>query len=241
MNQGGDHMIREDFVSLYQSLREKEERVFSDSALWQLPEVEATHPHFAEWQLRKTSAKRLILWLIRKKSPLDILEIGCGNGWLSHQLAAIPGSRVTGTDINSFETEQAKRVFASKSNLNFIHGEASPALFKGRKFDIILFASAMQYFESVGETIGNARSMLKSHGEIHIMDSPFYREDQREEARQRSIRYYESLGFSEMSRYYFHHSYDELKGIQFRLLYDPGKMIHRLKGNRNPFPWICIQ
>ena len=68
---------------MYLASRKKENRIYSDEQVVQLPFIEPTHIHYHEWQVRKRSALRLIHYLEKKNKPLSILEIGCGNGWLS--------------------------------------------------------------------------------------------------------------------------------------------------------------
>ena len=82
------------FEEQYLSLRQKEGRLYSDTELFNLPEIPRDHLHYAEWQIRKESAKRLRNYFEKRSSLIKILEIGCGNGWLSHQLAEISGSEI---------------------------------------------------------------------------------------------------------------------------------------------------
>src|SRR6187549_447683 len=74
---------------LYIALREKEGRLVSDEELLQLPEVSLFHIHLKEWRIRKKSCEHLINYVAKKNRPLKSLEIGCGNGWLSNQLAGV--------------------------------------------------------------------------------------------------------------------------------------------------------
>ena len=241
MNSSGQHITQVDFETLYTQLREKEGRIHPDEEVAQLPMVSPAHPHYKEWLIRKDSSQKLVSWLKKKKKPLDMLEIGCGNGWLSHKLSTIPRSMVIGTDINFSEIQQAARVFQHAPNLHFIYTYAEPGIFKEKRFDIVIFAAAIQYFESFPETIKNALNWLKQDGEIHILDSPFYSAMEVSPARQRSRDYYESKGFPGMIDYYFHHSFEELKKFNYEILYQPGKLIKRFTGNKNPFPWIVIR
>ena len=121
MTQTGYHIVNPDFETLYIRLRRQERRIYSDEELIDLPNIQTTHPHYKEWQLRKHSSEKLFSYLKRKNKSLDILEIGCGNGWLSHRLSIIPGGKVIGTDINFTEIQQAARVFQHIPNLHFIH------------------------------------------------------------------------------------------------------------------------
>jgi ubiquinone/menaquinone biosynthesis C-methylase UbiE len=237
----GPHTATVDFESLYIKLRESEGRIYSDEQVASFPNITDTHPHYKEWVIRKESSQKLLRWLKKKKKHVDILEIGCGNGWLSHQLATIPSSMVIGTDINFYEIQQAARVFQNISNLHFVFTYGNPELFKEKRFDVVIFAAAIQYFESFQDTIQKALSWLRNDGEIHILDSPFYSGSELLAARQRSCDYYESIGFKEMADYYFHHVYDDLNEFNYRILYQPAKLMTRLTGNKNPFPWIIIR
>ena len=235
------HNSPEIFETLYIQLREKEGRVYPDEQVAVLPDISPTHPHYKEWLMRKESSQKLLSWLKKKKKPLDILEIGCGNGWLSNQLAAISSSMVIGTDINFSEIQQAARVFQYTSNLHFIYTYGEPEIFKEKRFNVIIFAAAIQYFESFHDTIQKALTCLRDDGEIHILDSPFYTRMELMAARRRSRDYYESKGFPGMANYYFHHSFDDIKKFNYRFLYQPGKLVTRITGNKNPFPWIAIR
>jgi len=234
-----------DFISAfgkqYISLRKKEGRLFTDQEVASLPEITATNNLKKEWDIRKASCARLISHLSRKRRPLAILEIGCGNGWLSNQISKIKDVVVTGMDINSFELEQGARVFGKKANLDFVFGDLSDETFKGRVFDIIVFAASIQYFPSLDRIIRMALEHLKWEGEIHILDSHFYKENQLKDARQRSSRYFIELGFKEMNEFYFHHSLDGLTNYNYKFLFDPNKVANKIFRRNYRFHWICIQ
>ena len=235
------HSAAVDFETLYIKLREKEGRLYSDDQVARLPDISNTHVHSNEWIIRKESSQKLVRWLKKKKKAVDILEIGCGNGWLAHRLATIPSSMVIGTDINFFEIQQAARVFQNNSNLHFIYTSGNPDVFKENRFDVVIFAASIQYFESFPDIIQTTLTWLRNDGEIHILDSPFYSEMELLAAKQRSRDYYKSNGFPGMADYYFHHSFDDLKKFNCRIMYQPGKLMTRLTGNKNPFPWIVIR
>jgi len=235
------HIISGDFEKLYMQLREKEGRVYSDKEVVTLPDLYETHPHYSEWRMRKQSCQKLISYLHKQQTPLKILEVGCGNGWLAHQLADVPGSKVIGTDINFTELQQAAKVFKELPNLHFIYTDIESGLFEERQFDIIVFAASIQYFSSLNKIIGESMRLLKPNGEIHIIDSHFYSLTELNAAKQRSLLYYQSAGFPELADWYFHHSFDELRQFDYSTLYDPQSVFNRFLQNKNPFPWIRIQ
>jgi 2-polyprenyl-3-methyl-5-hydroxy-6-metoxy-1,4-benzoquinol methylase len=236
-----ENIIHNQFEKLYIQVREKEGRIYPDELVATLPETSLEHAHYQEWQMRKQSEQRLTSYLQRKQGPLKILEVGCGNGWLSHRLATIHNSSVIGTDINFTEIQQAARVFQDVPNLHFIYGHIGQGLFEEKQFDIIVFAASIQYFSSFQEIIGLSKQLLHDNGEIHIIDSHLYSLAELSTARQRSLLYYEAAGFPEMKDFYFHHCLDDLEQHDYSLLYDPNTLFNKFLKNKNPFPWIRIR
>jgi hypothetical protein len=86
---------------------------------------------------------------------------------------------------------------------------------------------------------------LRQEGEIHVLDSPLYRDQDVESAVERSREYYSKLGFPEMAKQYFHHTFSPLKVFCPTILYEPHSSLLKLKHFLNkadsPFPWLSIQ
>ncbi|MDR3678964.1 MAG: class I SAM-dependent methyltransferase [Flavipsychrobacter sp.] len=227
------------FEELYINAREKEQRIYTDAQLLLLPDIAPSHPHYKEWLVRKHSSVRLIKYLKSKRRPLSILEIGCGNGWLSARLSEIENATVTGLDINQAELTQASTVF-KKSNLQFIYGNIADNIFPAQKFDVVVFAASLQYFPSL--TIFNSIfPILCPQGAIHIIDTPFYKPGLVAAARERTRAYYTALHVPEMADRYYHHSVDELKKMDHTFLYDPNSFINKLLKRNHPFPWVVVR
>ena len=228
------------FEQMYQKVREKEKRNYTDEEVANLPDIAPHHPFHKEWQLRAFSCNKQIEYLKNMNRPLEILEVGCGNGWLSAKLADMLQASVTGIDINSPELEQAKKVFGKKENLNFLLCDIQSELLQDKLFDVIVFAASIQYFTLLKKIIENAQQHLRLNGEILIIDSNFYKRTELEAAKQRTRNYYDSLGFPEMSKYYFHHCIDDLKIFNYEVLYNPDSILNKLLRNKNPFYLIKI-
>ncbi len=236
-----DRDTENDFERQYIALRLKEQRVYTDEELFHLPDITANHAHFNEWLMRRKSSSRLIQFLESKRKILSILEVGCGNGWLAYQMSRMPGSRVIGLDINLAELLQGARVFNSNSKLKFIYGDIRSGIVSDLKFDIIVFAASLQYFSGLKEILGLSLAHLYPDGEIHIIDSPFYKPKTVEAAINRTKSYYDQLGFPGMVQYYHHHCITDLQPYRFKILRNPFSIKNKLSGNNNPFPWICIK
>jgi ubiquinone/menaquinone biosynthesis C-methylase UbiE len=231
-------------MALYERLREREGRIYSDEIVARLPYIPKDHPLSDEWQARADSSKRLAKYISRVASPLTILEVGCGNGWLSHQVARIPNSYVYGLDRVGIELTQAARLFNS-SNLILMSADVFQLPFTAKKFDVIILASVIQYFPDLPALIRALQPYLSQRGEIHIMDSALYSQKDLSAARERSLNYYAQLGFPQMAEHYFCHAVDSLKRFSPRWLYRPSRLDLSLWKHlgkvQAPFPWICIR
>ncbi len=229
-------------MSLYLSVREKEGRLYSDEVVAQLPVVLHGHPQANEWRARAASAARLTRHLARQAQPLHILDLGCGNGWLANRLSEA-GYQVVGVDQNLYELKQAARVFSSNPQVTFLAADIFSAPFAPETFDVILLASAIQYFPNLPALLNTLFQYLKPQGAIHIMDSPLYASEEIPSAMQRSEQYYASLGFPEMAEQYFHHGVADLGPFDAQWLYRPGPRSLRqrlLRSVDSPFPWLVI-
>lgn len=208
-----------DFSDKYIEIRTKENRILTDLEVEKLPYTENSNPNHKEWRIRKQSSDKVFNYLKNKKKTLQILDIGCGNGWFSHMLSQIENSKVIGLDINSIELEQASRVF-NKENLQFFYGDIFEiyAEFENQ-FDIIIFNASIQYFEDIKNVFSKANTFLKESGEIIIIDSPFYNLNEIEDAKKRTFDYYSKLGVPELAKYYFHHNITDIS--HFEIIYKP--------------------
>ena len=228
------------FKELYLALRLKEGRVYSKAEVADLPVIKSSHLLFKEWLIRKRSCNKLLRYIKQHSHLHNILEVGCGNGWLCARMCALPGVTVTGMDINLVELEQARQVFRDIPNLTFVEGDIRKGVVDGKKFDLIIFAASVQYFESLQDIIKAALGYLTPEGEVHIIDSNLYQPYEIAEAMQRSKIYFTQIGFPEMQRYYFHHCIHDIESFRYSILYDPGVLFNRLFRKRF-FPWIAIK
>lgn len=230
------------FEKVYLSLREKENRVYPDEIVKGLPEVSSHHALRKEWMIRKFTLQRLIPYLSKKNQP-KILELGCGNGWLSNHLATLPNSEVVGMDVNETELIQGSRVFTETKNLFFAYADILIASLPYSHFDYIILSGSIQYFRDIGILFAKLFALLADNGEIHIVDSPFYNEDDVSSAYKRSEEYFTSAGFPLMEQHYHHHTWQMLKPFHPKILYNPAIFFNKMKQKvsvASPFPWVLI-
>jgi ubiquinone/menaquinone biosynthesis C-methylase UbiE len=235
--------INQEFERIYLEVRDKEKRVYSDDELQNLPFTSESNSHRSEWNIRAKSFLRFRNFLQNKKQNLNILDLGCGNGWFSGQLSKSFNHNFYCVDINLTELKQGRRNFGSEK-LNFIYADIFIAELPKSLFDIIIMSAAVQYFRNLNQLISRLLSLLTNTGEIHLIDSPIYSEVEIVNAKKRTQKYYSSLGFPEMSNHYCHHTWKELSDFKFKIFYDPNIFSAKFKKlfgvHDSPFPWIII-
>ncbi|MGM5470919.1 class I SAM-dependent methyltransferase [Flavobacteriaceae bacterium LMO-SS05] len=226
------------FSTLYVEARKKEHRILDDKDLRKLPLVSSSNPNAWEWNLRNKSAKRFMTYLNSKFQNFNLLDVGCGNGWFTNLIAESNGAnKIIGLDINTFELEQAARVF-NNEKLEFIYGDIFRIDSKFHvPFDIITLNASVQYFSDFKALMSKLLTFIKPNGEIHILDSPFYREAEMASAKKRTHDYYTLLGVPNMAANYYHHNINNLEN--FEILYNPKNILFRLIGRKDsPFCWF---
>ncbi len=235
--------ITNKFEDVYLKVRKKENRIYSDSELILLPFASNLNPHKNEWDLRAKSFLRFKEYLNVIKQELNILDLGCGNGWFCGQLSKIFNHNYYCVDVNLIELKQGSKVFKS-DNIKFIYTDIFNAGIPQASFDIITVNAAVQYFPDLKRLIERLTMLITERGEIHILDSPFYSIEEVLKAKKRTMDYYSSIGFSEMAEYYHHHTRDELSTFKFEMLYHPNSLDNKIKSfvfkKDSPFPWIKI-
>lgn len=234
--------VNDEFESSYIKVRSKERRIYPDDELLNLPFASETNPHRKEWKLRAKSYIRFTKYLKTKKERLDILDLGCGNAWFCGQLSKSFEHNYYCIDINKTELEQGRKVFNSEL-IRFIYADIFTVKLPEEVFDLIIINAAVQYFPDLKKLLNRLLTLIADDGEIHIIDSPVYSEDEAGKAKLRTQDYYLTLGLPEMTNKYYHHTWDEFRGYNYELLYDPFPFINKLKKlliNDSPFPWIRI-
>ena len=237
------HKPREE---LYIHVRRKEKRIYRGNHLKYLPRVGTQDVHYTEWLIRGKSCDRLIRYLSAKSQSIVLLDLGCGNGWLSGKLSGIQDCTVFAVDLNAYELEFGAQIFAERKHLIFIYWDIFEEILPVDSFDTIILASSVQYFKALHVLLKRCRNLLRNDGEIHIIDSPFYAATSIQEAKLRSNIYYSELGFPEMTEQYHHHLLSDLDAFDPVCLYNPGSFINILLRKLpamylSPFHWIKIE
>lgn len=226
----------DEFENEYTTIRTKEKRMYDDEFVRRLPIVPKTHPLFEEWKLRGYTKTNFAAYL-KVNNCTSIIEVGCGNGWLTNLIQSYIGIPACGIDVGAKELEQAARISGGKSV--FVYGDIFSESFDGLTADAIVLSACIQYFPDVRKLLRRLRKM----GTVYIIDSPIYKPGKSPAAKQRSAAYFRSMGSPGMEKFYHHHERPALDEFKPEYLYDPSKGIWwflNLLFKGSPFPWIKI-
>ena len=231
------------FESLYLQTLKKEKRFYDIDEVKLLPYASQRNPHKNEWALRTKSYLRFRDYLSKKTSSLNILDLGCGNGWLSGQLAKEFNHNYFCVDINLAELEQGAMLFKNE-NIAFIHVDILSSTLPVDTFNIVIINSVLQYFSNVGDLMKEVFSISKSYGEVHIIDTPFYNTKEILQEKNKTLKHFTSIGLPNMANKYYHHTFDEIKYFRHQFLYNPDTLKNKLSSfifeKDSPYPWILI-
>ena len=172
------------FRAEYGAHRAAEGRGHHGDELLALPYLTAG-PLARQWSVRARSFDAFMRHVVRPASaelrrPLDVLDLGAGNGWLSRRVADA-GHRALATDVrdDSVDGLGAAAGFLARSPALFARAAASfdalPVM--AGRFDVAVFNAALHYALDLPTVLREAARTLRPSGWLVILDSPFYARD----------------------------------------------------------------
>jgi SAM-dependent methyltransferase len=168
----------EPFARQYRLVRGREGyRVTSADYYRALPDVDADDPRSAQWTVRRESYDHLRhLAILSSGRAARVLDLGAGNAWLSHRLAA-GGHAAVALDMLDDDADGlgATRMYATPFTAVQADFDALP--FAPGQFDLVVFNGSLHYAPDADGTMTRARTMLAPAGSIVVMDSPLFERD----------------------------------------------------------------
>ncbi len=164
---------RQQFVADYQRIRSAEGRGSPNPDYYRaLPFRDLTGANAWQWQMRARTF-RYFDHHILPTAPCDILDLGAGNGWLSHRLRE-RGHRPVAVDIFNDEMDGLRAVRHYPKPFPTIEASFDELPLPKTRFDLALFNASIHYSADYARTLGEVRRCLRPDGRVVILDSPVY-------------------------------------------------------------------
>lgn len=172
------------FAALYARHRAAEGRGHAGAELVALPYLKSG-PLARQWAVRARSYEvlrdRVVAPLARRLGrPLTVLDLGAGNGWLSHRLA-MDGHETIALDIREDHVDGlgAASALAARVGGRMRRCAASFAAIPlpAASVDLAVFNASLHYALDLRAVLAEAERVTRPGGEIVIVDSPFYRHE----------------------------------------------------------------
>lgn len=168
------------FREEYEAIRKQEGRGSEDPEFYRsLPFRDKTGRFAGQWRVRARSFSALLdrLFVEREKSgeKLVVADLGAGNGWLSYRLA-LRGHELAAVDLcdNSWDGLGAFPHYPC--SFVPVQAEFDALPFVSRQFDIVIYNASFHYSTNPSLTLNEGLRVLKTDGQLVIMDSPLYAE-----------------------------------------------------------------
>ncbi len=174
----------ERFAGEYSRHRAAEGRGYSGRELFDLPYI-MTGAFASQWAVRARTFEafmgRVLAPMARlQRPPLKLLDLGAGNGWLSHRVAST-GHRAFALDIrdDSLDGLGAAAPFVRRypDLIECLVAPFDAIPLPSGSIDIALFNASLHYATDLRAVLREAQRVTRPGGRIAILDSPFYRRE----------------------------------------------------------------
>jgi SAM-dependent methyltransferase len=175
-----DREMRRQFLKDYSRIRSAEGRGSDDPAYFRaLPFRDLTGKNSGQWSIRARTWKHFetfVLTDIEKEAgrPLDILDLGSGNGWMSYRLT-LRDHKPVALDVFADCSDGLRSNRHYPQRFPCVEAEFDDLPFSDAAFDLAIYNSSIHYSTDYRRTLGEARRCLRSSGRVVIMDSPVYK------------------------------------------------------------------
>jgi SAM-dependent methyltransferase len=176
----------ERFIAEYESIRASEQRGSLDAAYYlALPFTDLSGKLSHQWKIRACTFDHIVRRIVhpladREKRPLNVLDLGAGNGWLSYRLSLMGHSPVA-VDLltNDRDGLGAARHYQAHLPRMFprVQADLNHLPFSSSSYDLAIFNASFHYSEDFAETLAEALRCVRPGAPVVIADTPWYREE----------------------------------------------------------------
>lgn len=101
----------------------------------------------------------------------QIIDIGCGGGIYTKELALMGAKNVVGLDFSKEILQAAKENCSGFPNISFIHGDAHSIPYPDETFDIVISRAVIHHLQDIPTFLREASRILKKNGVLILQRS----------------------------------------------------------------------
>lgn len=195
------------FLEQYRRVRERDSYRARPGAYYRaLPNVPPDDPQAQTWRVRSATFAALVrrarLAPVAGGAGLDVLDLGAGNGWLSHRLSAL-GHRCVAVDLLDDAEDGLGAAQHYPTTCTRLQADYDQLPLGPGQFDRVVYNGALHYAAKVAASLEHGLRMLRPGGMLAIMDSPTFRSKGSAEQMRaaQALRHQDAAGAPAMQRY----------------------------------------
>ncbi len=142
-------------------------------------------PLARQWRVRARSYEAFLRHVLRplareSGTPLRLLDLGAGNGWLARR-AALDGHDAVPLDLRDDAVDglgAAPRTGSARGGVRPIVASFEALPLRPWSFDLAVFNASLHYALDLPRALAEAVRAVRPGGRVVILDSPFYRDEE---------------------------------------------------------------
>jgi ubiquinone/menaquinone biosynthesis C-methylase UbiE len=108
------------------------------------------------------------------KNKKNILDVGCGTGAVTLDIAQSTNGQVTGIDIDKEKLDEARKVLLRISNIKLMEADAIDLPFEDETFDLVVFNVVLIYIRDQQKALNEMARVTKNGGHVMATLEPDY-------------------------------------------------------------------
>ena len=143
-----------------------------------LPETGPSDQQAATWRIRAATYRNLMRRSSLSRPPagplLRVLDLGAGNGWLSHRLSAL-GHACVAVDWLDDEEDGLGAARHYPVAFTCLQADFDRLPLAPGQFDLVVYNASLHYSSDIEASLRHGAGMLRPGGRLAILDSPTFR------------------------------------------------------------------
>lgn len=142
---------------------------------------EKSHWNIEDWirklkeQAEDSREYRKVLYdKVDLKNKKKILDVGCGTGAVTLDIAQLTKGHVTGIDIDTEKLEEARRVLSTIPNIKLMEADVLNLPFEDETFDLVLFNIVLIYIKDQQKALNEMARVTQKGGYVMATMEPDY-------------------------------------------------------------------